>query len=155
MVNLALVRTYRKADYTIGDFYVAGTWFSSSLEDKDRGLMKTTPLAEIKAKKVPGKTAIPQGIYRVKLTISPKYRNRSWAKPFGGCVPLIDGVPGFQGIRIHPGNTAADTEGCILLGLNLRPGAVLKSTETYLRLMSDILWPAHKKGEEIYITIRA
>lgn len=59
------------------------------------------------AAKVPGATAIPAGRYLVLLTFSPR---------FDRVMPLIDGVPGFSGIRIHPGNSAENTEGCLLVG---------------------------------------
>ena len=63
-------------------------------------------------------------------------------------------VPGYSGIRIHPGNTAADTDGCILPGQNLQPGKVLNSTVTYRKLMDEYLYPGHLAGEEIIITIK-
>ncbi len=154
MIYLTLLRSYPKQDYTIGLLYVKGWYFSATLEDTDRGLEKTMPIEEIQRIKVKGKTAIPKGEYRIRLTVSEKFRNRAWAKPYGGLVPLLEDVPGYSGIRIHPGNTAADTEGCILPGQNLRPGMVLNSTVTYRRLMDEYLYPAHLAGEEILITIK-
>lgn len=73
---------------------------------------------EIKAKKVYGETAIPTGEYIVKMTYSPKYKRK---------MPQILNVKGFAGVRIHSGNTANDTEGCILLGENTKPGKITNS----------------------------
>lgn len=154
MIYLTLLRNYPKKDYTIGLLYVKGRYFAATLEDTDRGLEKTMPIEEIQRIKVKGKTAIPKGEYRIRLTVSEKFKNRAWSKPYGGLVPLLEDVPGYSGIRIHPGNTAADTEGCILPGQNLRPGMVLNSTVTYRRLMDEYLYPAHLAGEEILITIK-
>lgn len=154
MIYLTLLRSYPKQDYTIGLLYVKGRYFSATLEDTDRGLEKTMPIEEIQRIKVKGKTAIPKGEYRIRLTVSEKFKNRAWAKPYGGLVPMLEDVPGYSGIRIHPGNTAADTEGCILPGKNLRPGMVLNSIVTYRRLMDEYLYPAHLAGEEILITIK-
>lgn len=154
MLELSLVRVYPKADYTIGFLYVRGKYFCATLEDTDRGLTKSMSLAEIKRLKVAGKTAIPRGTYTVKLSISPKFKNRSWAKPYGGLVPSIEDVPGYVGVRIHPGNTAADTEGCILPGTNTQPGKVLQSTAYYRKLMDQYLYPAYLSGEEIRLTIK-
>ena len=75
---------------------------------------------------MPGATAIPIGTYALELTHSPK---------FGRRLPLVRGVPGFEGIRIHPGNTEADTEGCILPGLLRFPDRVAQSRMAYDRLL--------------------
>lgn len=154
MLELTLLRSYPKQAYTIGYLYVRGRYFSATLEDPDRGLAQDMPLKEILRLKVPGKTAIPKGTYRVSLTVSAKFGKRVWAKPYGGLVPLLEDVPGYTGIRIHPGNTAADTDGCILPGQNTQPGKVLNSTVTYRKLMDEYLYPAHLAGEEIIITIK-
>ena len=82
--------------------------------------------AEIKHKKVKGQTAIPTGVYPVYITWSPKYK-----KP----MPLIENVKGYSGIRIHSGNTAKDTEGCLLVGKNKEVGKVLESRTTYNALV--------------------
>lgn len=153
MLKLKLLRSYPKEAYTIGLLYIKKRYFCATLEDTDRGLRKGMTIEEIKKLKIPGETAIPKGTYTIKLTVSQKFKNRAWAKPYGGLVPLVDGVPGYSGVRIHPGNTNRDTEGCILPGQNLQPGKVLNSTATYRRLMDEYLLPAHLAGEEIQLTI--
>ena len=154
MKELTVDRRYPKAEYTIGNLYVGGIWFCSSLEDTDRGLLQTMTTQQILSIKIKGRTAIPRGRYRVELTVSPKMKNKSWAKPYGGLVPLILDVPGYSGIRIHPGNTAADTDGCLLVGLNTAKGKVTQSVYYWQRLMDEHLMPAYRKGEPIYITIK-
>lgn len=79
-----------------------------SLEDVDRGLDSKIPIAEIRARKIYGRTAIPVGTYTAIVTHSPR---------FGVTLPLLCNVPGYEGVRIHAGNTAEDTEGCLLVGL--------------------------------------
>ena len=85
-------------------------------------------LKEINNKKVYGETAVPTGTYKVDMnTVSPKFKSRTWAKPYGGKLPRLVLVPGYDGVLIHPGNKAEDTLGCILVGENKAVGQVLNS----------------------------
>jgi len=75
----------------------------------------------------PSPPVIPSGVYEVRITPSPK---------FGRLLPLLIDVPGHDGIRIHPGNTARDTEGCILLGNILDGEAVEESDKAFEQFFS-------------------
>ena len=79
--------------------------------------------------KVKGETAIPTGIYHVTITYSPKYKK---------LMPLINNVKGYSGIRIHSGNTAKDTEGCLIVGKNTKVGMVTDSRVTYNALFKKL-----------------
>lgn len=153
-VNVEVERAWKKADYTIGRFFVNGIRFHESLEDPDRGLASTMSLDQIKAAKVYGQTAIPVGTYKLILSVSPKYKDRSWAKKYDGLVPEIIGVPGYSGVRIHPANNASEIEGCIAVGENKVRGGVINSQKTHCELMDKYLMPAWIAGEEMSITIR-
>ena len=153
-MELKLIRKEKEANYTIGDLFVNGILFSQTLEDKDRGLTQDMPLEEIKSKKIYGKTAIPTGTYDIDMnTVSPKFKDRSWAKPYGGKIPRLMNVPGFDGVLCHPGNTSESTSGCLLVGKNSIKGMVTDSTRTFHTLMSKYLLPAKVQGEHIIITI--
>lgn len=152
-MELKIDRRYKGTEYTIGSLYVNGSYFCDTLEDTDRGINSSMNLVEITKKKIYGKTAIPKGTYNVDMTtVSPKFKNRSWAKPYGGKVPRLLSVPGFDGVLIHPGNTASDTSGCILVGKNTIVGRVTDSTVTFHNLIKKLL-EARTKGEDISITI--
>lgn len=153
-MKLELIRRYCGNSYTIGSLLVDGVKFCDTLEDTDRGLKSSMTLQEIKANKVKGKTAIPTGIYHIDMdTVSPRFKARSWAKPYGGRVPRLQGVKGFDGVLIHPGNNAKDTEGCILVGRNTVVGGLTDSVKTYKKLMS-LLVAARDRGEAITIEIK-
>lgn len=152
-MELKNIRVSRNESYTVGRFYVNGQCICDSLEDRDRGLVSSMPLAQINEIKVYGQTAIPTGRYEVRMTHSPKFATRSWAKSTKGFVPEIINVPGFSGVRIHPFNTAAESLGCIGLGTNDKKGWISKSTYYYKQLVEKYIIPALKSGERVYITI--
>lgn len=141
-MELLVVRYHKKQTYTIGKLYINGTYFCDTLEDTDIGLHSTMTLAEVVVKKQSGHTAIPTGRYLVELTLSPR---------FGRTLPVLIGVKGFDGIRIHRGNTDEDTVGCILVGENKAVGKVLNSANTEQRLMDALRQTQH--GEKIYCTV--
>ena len=144
-MKIELVRIAFKETYTIGKLYVDGKYFSDVLEDVDRGLDSSMTESEILEKKVKGQTAIPTGHYVINITYSPKYKRM---------MPLLLDVKGFSGIRIHSGNTAKDTEGCLLVGKNKKVGMVLESRDTYQRLFKmmegqkEITIDITRKGED-------
>lgn len=129
-MNILLKRIAKKDNYTIGKLYIDGKYFCDTLEDKDREIKQTDNLLYIKAHKIFGKTAIPYGTYNLVLTYSPKFKH---------ILPLIENVKGFSGIRIHSGNTADDTEGCLLVGRNNLVGMVTHSADTLKALMAQLI----------------
>ena len=149
-MELKLKRIARKETYTIGRLYVDGVRWCDTIEDKDRGLKQDMAQAYIKRIKVQGETAIPTGRFRVTLGVkSPRMSKKAAYQFCGGFVPRLINVPGFDGILIHIGNTAKDSEGCILVGENKEVGKVLNSTATFCKLYEKL---KSAKGE-IYITV--
>lgn len=139
-MQLLLMRIYKGQSYTIGKLYVDGQYICDTIEDADRGLSDSMSLEEIERKKKYGITAIPTGCYKVIMNVvSPKFKNRSWAKPYGGKLPRLQNVKGFDGVLIHVGNTAEDSLGCILVGENKVKGQVINSTATFHKLMDILL----------------
>lgn len=124
-MKIKLVRIALKDTYTIGKLYVDGVYFCDTIEDKDRGLDDSMTVSEILKRKIKGQTAIPTGHYKIEITYSPKYKRM---------MPLILNVKGYSGIRIHSGNTAKDTEGCLIVGKNTKVGMVTDSRNTYQQL---------------------
>lgn len=122
--------------YTLGTLYVDGSFLGYTCEDEDRYL-------EAGGGKVYGKTAIPRGRYRVE---------RRWWARFAVTVPHLLDVPGFEGIYIHGGNTAADSYGCPLLGAVRTTDGVRNSADVnrHLRAMLEL---AELNGEETWISI--
>ena len=148
-MEIILTRIAKRKTYTIGrlaikervdDEYLAGeaeTYFCDTLEPTWRDYRSG-------AHKIKGCSAIPEGRYAVVI---------SWSPKFGKWLPILLGVPMFSGIRIHAGNTASDTEGCILVGENRKVGMVLNSN-TWLKRLKDRIVAAKERGEAVWITVK-
>lgn len=152
-MKLELRRIAKKPTYTIGKLYIDGTYFCDTIEDTDRGLTQNTPLSTIQRKKVSSKTAIPSGTYQITMNVvSPKYSKRDFYRKNcdGGRVPRLLNVPGFSGVLIHIGNTAADSAGCLLVGKNTKVGMVTDSTSYFLKLYKRL----KETKDQITITIK-
>lgn len=150
-MEILVKRIAKKDTYTIGRMFINKKYECDVLEDTDRGLRQNMSLNEIKFKKVYGETAIPTGTYEIDMNIiSPKFKDRSWAKPYGGKLPRLLNVPGFDGVLMHVGNTAKDSLGCLLLGENKIVGRIVNSVATFHRIMQILL---SAKNEKITITI--
>ena len=132
-MKLTVVRDMCGATCTTGKLLIDGEPVCFTLEDVVR---------PDGAPKVYGETAIPYGTYAVVVNFSNRFQRD---------LPLLVGVPGFTGIRIHPGNTAADTHGCLLVGLERSPTSVSHS-----RIAFDLVYPAirdaFQRGEKVTIT---
>ena len=142
-MEIRVNRIARKDGYTIGRMSLNGVYFCDTLEDTDRGLNSTMSVDEILSKKRKGITAIPTGKYDVILTFSPRFKR---------VLPLLLSVKGYEGVRVHAGNTNKDTEGCLLVGENKAKGQVINSRATLEKLMS-VLLECEKRKEKISITI--
>ena len=142
-MEIQVNRIARKDGYTIGRMSLNGVYFCDTLEDTDRSLNAAMSLDEILSKKRKGITAIPTGKYDVILTFSPRFKR---------VLPLLLNVKGYEGVRVHAGNTNKDTEGCLLVGENKVKGQVINSRATLEKLMS-VLLECEKRKEEITITI--
>ena len=116
-MKLTLVREPSANERTFGVLFVDGVFECHTLEDV------------VRAEKVAGVTAIPPGLYRVVVSWSPRFQKR---------LPLLENVPGFSGVRIHAGNSARDTEGCILPGLVRDGDRVLQSRTAFMRLFEKL-----------------
>jgi len=139
-MELTLTRIAKRKDYTIGRLSLDGELFCDTLEPTWRDY-------EHGAYKVKGRSAIPEGRYAVVISYSPKFRK--W-------LPILLGGPEFnkrwQGIRIHAGNSAKDTQGCILVGENKQVGRVLDS-RIWLHRLKDKIVEAKARGEPVWLTI--
>lgn len=138
-MKLKLKRIAFKPTYTIGRLFVDGKYVCDTIEDRDRGLTDSMTLEEIMRLKKYGETAIPYGTYRVQITYSPKFKKM---------MPILIGVKGFEGVRIHSGNTSKDSLGCLLVGRNTKVGMVTESRKTY-----NMLYDLIKDQKNIIIEI--
>ena len=134
-MNLQLKRYIFTPKSTTGHLFVNDVFQCYTLEDVVRAPGEP---------KVYGETAIPEGRYRVAITWSPRFQQN---------MPLLHDVPGFEGVRIHPGNKPEDTEGCILVGHARDKDWIGGSRDAYAALYNKLLTP-QLYGEEIWLTVR-
>ncbi len=114
-----LVKAIAKTDVsTISRLYIDGHFECYILEDVDRGLKKSMPLSMLQKMKVQNTTAIPEGSYGL---------SKSFSNRFQKVMPILLNVPAFEGVRIHAGNYAKDTEGCLLVGTGFTKDMVTNS----------------------------
>lgn len=133
-MKIELIRSMCGATCTIGKLYIDGVDTCYTLEDVVR------PEGE----KVYGETAIPYGRYRVDVTFSNRFQRD---------LPLLLDVPNFSGIRIHPGNTAADTHGCLLVGMEQHGNTITHSQVAFNFVFPEIR-DAIEQGDEVWIEIK-
>lgn len=141
-MKLKLHRKWPKATYTVGRLYVDGELFCNTLEDRVADVNRNGSFDGTE-RKVPGETAIPYGTYKVFY---------GWSPRFGRNLPRLLNVTAFEGIIIHPGNTAKDSAGCILVGLNTEPGKLTQS-RYYSDKLNKLVDEAQRRGEPITIEI--
>ena len=134
-LKLVLDRVYYTRESTIGELSIDGKFECYILEDFDR-LSKAR-------RKVHGKTAIPKGTYKIRLSKSSKFKR---------VLPLLINIPGFSGIRIHAGNTAKDTEGCLLPGATRSENFVGQSKRAFNKLFKKLV-RARQDGKKIIIEV--
>lgn len=136
-MKLTLNRIFLGSSATIGELYIDKKYIADTLEDRVR------PEGE----KVYGKTAIPEGTYEMVLSYSPRFKK---------ILPEILNVPNFTGIRIHCGNSSADSSGCILVGTwdGEKEDWVSDSKIAFNKLMS-LLEEATNNKEKITITVKS
>lgn len=136
-LDLRLHRDTFGKDFTLGRLFIAGVHFGYTCEDNDREL-ETNPEG-----KVNGQSAIPRGRYRITTSLSQR---------FGKELPILENVPGFAGIRVHGGNTAADTEGCLLLG-RVRTLDGVANCADRVQALVKLINDAEADGNECWITV--
>lgn len=124
-MNLRVIREPSKGGATLGSLYINDVWIAWTLEDE----LREQPMQPVSAWKVKGQTAIPAGRYRITLRHSPR---------FGRMLPWFRDVPGFEWVLLHGGNKSADTDGCLLVGLD-RGDAFIGRSQMALQLVMERL----------------
>lgn len=133
---IELFRKYKKPGYIIGKMYIDDVYFCDTLEPEWRDYINGE-------EKIPGYSAIPEGIYEVRFAYSPRFKKSKLR---------LERVPMFSGILIHEGNTMLDTQGCILVGKNTEVGKVTDSRTTLAKLERRVR-EARKINELVTIQI--
>lgn len=127
-MELTLKRTALNPEFTLGELSIDGAFFCYTVEDTVRS-----------GAKVPGKTAIAFGRYKLIVNMSNRFKK---------LMPLLIDVPNFEGIRIHSGNNASHSEGCIIVGMARTQDGVGMSRIAFTKLMDKL-----KDQNNIYISI--
>lgn len=127
-MELTLKRDILADGYTLGLLSVDGKHYCYTVEDKVR-----------EGVKIPGKTAVPYGRYKVIVNMSNRFKK---------LMPLLIDVPGFEGVRIHSGNTAEDTEGCIIVG-KVRTEKGVRDSRDVAQQLTELL----KAQPVVYLSI--
>lgn len=130
-MNLLVHRRPSVDGVTLGELFVDGVRECWTLED------------QVRDSKIAHETAIPAGTYQVLITRSRRFQRM---------LPILLAVPGFEGVRIHPGNTTADTSGCLLVGQSV-DGAILHQSKTALEHLQPQIALAIAQGEPVWITL--
>ena len=130
-MHLRVIREPSTAAATMGILLIDGVFTCWTLEDV------------VRAVKIPGETAIPAGRYDVRLSLSQRFQK---------VLPELLAVPGYSGIRVHGGNGAGDTQGCVLVGRKRTTNGVLESKLALMEVMEQ-LRRATTAGDLITISI--
>lgn len=140
-MNITVQREASVNGATFGKLLIEGHEFCDTLEDEIREL-PYKPVAEWKVK---GETAIPAGTYTVIVDFSSR---------FNKLMPHLLGIEGFSGVRIHSGNTAADTEGCILVGFaRSEATSMLLNSRSAFEKLFDMMKQAQADGERVIVMV--
>lgn len=135
---------------TISPLFIDGVFECYILEDVDRGLSSEMPLADIRTTKIHGETAIPYGRYKIVITKSERFSKLKGADVY---LPLLLKVPGFEGVRAHPGNKPENSDGCLLPGTTKATDMVLNSATAFISLNNKIN-ASIKQDDEVWITLK-
>lgn len=147
-MKIVIKRELYRETYTIGKLYIDNEFFCWTLEDKDRGLTQDMSIGQIQLLKIPGKTAIPKGIYKVTLdVVSPKFSQYPfYMETCKGKLPRLMDVKGYEGVLIHVADGPKRdslVQGCIGIG-NLSAEEYLMNgkkvfAELYNKLKGNII----------------
>lgn len=126
---ITVKRLYRGDNSVIGELSIDGIFECFTLEDLERPV------------KIKGETAIPKGTYKVIINQSNRFKR---------LLPLLLNVPGFEGVRIHSGNTNHNTEGCILVGQSRNKDFIGQSRKAFEKLFKKM-----QKAKDITLIIQS
>jgi hypothetical protein len=137
-LDIVLQREIMTETYTLGTMYIGMLHFGYTCEDPDR------TLEDHCGAKIDGNTAIPRGRYRISTSLSAR---------FGRELPIVENVPGFSGVRVHGGNTAADTHGCPLLGRVRTMDGVANCAERVASLIK-VIKDTEANGDTCWLVVK-